>query len=150
MPLTTRRPYLESIPAQKQTPPKLLGRDGDWVALGLSRQQINDAVKSGELRILKRSPKQGQRHFSMIDAQRLMVYSGVHGLVPESELNGQLETAVATAIRRILPGLARQLVHQEVTQAMKALSPVWGKRVREVLPQGLSVQMPVCRGGGSY
>jgi len=150
LPLTTRRAYLEAMPARKHTPPKLLGRHGDLVALGLSRQQIDDAVKSGALRILKRSPKQGQRYFSMVDAYRLMGYSGVPGLVPESELNGRLDTAVTTAIRRILPGLARQLVHQEVTQAMEALSPVWGKRVREVLPQGQSIQMPICSGGGSY
>ena len=150
MPLTRRRAYLDAMPARKHTPPKLLGRHGDLVALGLSRQQIDDAVKSGALRILKRSPKQGQRYFSMVDAYRLMGYSGVHGLVPESELNSRLDTAVTTAIRRILPGLARQLVHQEVAQAMEALSPVWGKRVREVLPQGQSIQMPVCSGGGSY
>jgi len=70
LPLTMRRAYLRAMPARKHTPPKLLGRHGDLVALGLSRQQIDDAVKSGALRILKRSPKQGQRYLSRVDANR--------------------------------------------------------------------------------
>lgn len=60
------------MPARKYTLPKLFGRRGDLAALGLSRQQIDDAVKSGTLRILKRSPKQGQRYFPMVNANRLM------------------------------------------------------------------------------
>lgn len=146
------------MPARKHTPVKMLGRFGDLVALGLSRQQIDDAVASGELRILKRSPKQGHRYFDMMDAYRLMGYSGVNGLIPEAQLTSRITELVSQALRKVLPALTREIVTAEVRYTLNTVSPIWGKRAEEQLARSTTTTRPPnadptswhCRGGGTY